>query len=327
MKKSIDVSKKNILKESEDIKGINIKGFDFSKEFNMEKFLDSYETTGFQATNLKRAIEIIKKMRRDKATIYLAYTSNIVTSGLREVIAYLAKNKLVDVLITTGGGVEEDIVKTIKPFILGDFRLDGKKLRENGINRTGNILIPNNRYVEFEKLMIPFYKKLYDKQVKDNKIFSVSELVYELGKEVKDENSIYYWATKNNIPVFCPTFTDGSAGDMLYYFKNMYPEFKIDMSDDIPKLIEIGMTSKKTGVICLGTSVVKHHAINASLHRGGADYTVYVTTQEEFDGSDAGAEPDEGVSWGKIESNNNTVKVHGDATIIFPLIVTGAFKD
>ncbi len=324
--KFIERSKKNILKESKEIKGINIKGFDFNKEFEINKFLDSYGTTGFQATNVKKAIDIIKKMREDKAKIYLAYTSNIVSSGLREIIAYLVKNKFVNVLITTAGGVEEDIIKCLKPFILGDFKLDGKKLRENGINRIGNIIVPNNRYIEFEKLMIPFYKKLYDRQIKENKIFSISEVIYELGKEVKDENSICYWATINNIPVFCPTFTDGSMGDILYYFKNMHPDFKLDISNDVPKLIEIGMNSEKTGVICLGTSVVKHHAINANLHRGGADYAVYITSQEEFDGSDAGAEPDEGVSWGKIESKINSVKIHGDATIIFPLIIAGAFR-
>ena len=324
--KSVDKSKENILKKSEDIKGINIKGYDFNKEFNLDEFLDSYGSIGFQATNVRKAIEIIKKMRKDNATIYLAYTSNIVSSGLREIIAYLVKNKLVNILITTGGGVEEDIVKCLKPFILGNFRLDGKELRKKGINRIGNILVPNNRYVEFEKLMIPFYKKLYDRQLKEYKVFSESNAIYELGKEEKDKNSIYNWATINNIPVFCPSFTDGSMGDMLYYFKNMHPDFKLDITDDMPKLIEIGMTSKKTGVICLGTSVVKHHAVNATLHRGGADYAIYITTQEEFDGSDAGAEPDEGVSWGKIESEVNSVKVHGDATIIFPLIVAGAFR-
>ena len=68
--------------------------------------------------------------------------------------------------------------------------------------------------------------------------------------------------------------------------------------------------------------------LNAHLYRNGADYAVYINTAQEFDGSDAGAVPDEAVSWGKIRSSNsekNTVKLYGDATIIFPLVVAETF--
>lgn len=314
-------------KRSVELKGIPIKGYDFSKGLDFKRFIESYKSTGFQASHLAIAIDIIKDMRRDNATIFLAYNSNMVSSGLREIIAYLVRRKLVHVLITTAGGVEEDIIKTMKPFILGSFGLDGKKLREQGINRIGNILVPNNRYIAFEKFMQGFLEKMYRQQVETGRILTASEFIYALGKEVNDENSIYYWATRNNIPCFCPALTDGAIGDNIFFFKQKRPDFKIDICDDMVKLVSIVLNAEKTGIIMLGGGFVKHHVCNANLFRDGADYAVYVTTETEEGGSDSGARPDEAVSWGKIKASGRMIKVYGDATLIFPLIVAGAFVD
>ena len=315
-------ARKNILKRSSRLEGLHIKGYDFSKKFNMEQFLNSYKATGFQATQLRLAIDIIKEMKREKATVFLGCTSNMVSSGLREIIAYLARKRLVDVLVTTAGGVEEDVIKTLKPFLLGSFHADDKQLRKQGINRIGNIFVPNDRYIAFEKLMMPFFERLYKNQ-SSGQIISSSEFTYELGKEVHDENSILYWATRNEIPVFCPALTDGSIGDMLYFFMNSHPDFKLDIASDIVKITEIAMNSKKTGAIILGGGLAKHHVMNANLFRGGADYAVYISTGSEYDGSVAGARPSEAVSWGKKNLSGRSVHVEGDATIIFPLVVAG----
>jgi deoxyhypusine synthase len=75
----------------------------------------------------------------------------------------------------------------------------------------------------------------------------------------------------------------------------------------------------------LGGGLVKHHTCNANLMRNGADYSVYVNTASDYDGSDAGASPDEAISWGKIRITANPVKVTCDATIAFPLIVSQTF--
>jgi deoxyhypusine synthase len=87
----------------------------------------------------------------------------------------------------------------------------------------------------------------------------------------------------------------------------------------------IKATPRKTGVIILGGGVPKHHLLNANLFRNGADFAVYVNTAQEFDGSDSGARPDEAVSWGKIRVDATPVKVHGDATVLFPLLVAATF--
>jgi len=318
-------ARKHVLKESEEINGIPIKGYDFNKGLDYNKLLDSFLSTGFQASNLAKAIDLIKQMRKEKCTIYLGYTSNMVTSGLRDIFRFLAEHKLVDVIVTTTGGIEEDIIKCFDPFILGDFNAEGKVLREKGINRTGNIFVPNSRYCKFEDFLTPFLNKLVDEQRKTNKIITPSEFINKLGKEINHKDSIYYWCSKNNIPVFCPALTDGSIGDMIYFFKFKNPDFMIDIVEDMKKLNDITYNAKKTGVIILGSGVVKHHILNTNLMRNGCDYAVYINNAQEFDGSDAGARPDEAVSWGKILPKASSVKVFGDATIIFPLLVAKAF--
>lgn len=75
----------------------------------------------------------------------------------------------------------------------------------------------------------------------------------------------------------------------------------------------------------LPTGVAKHHVCNANLMKNGADFAVFVNTAQEFDGSDSGARPDEAVSWGKIRADAEPVKVYGDATILFPLLVSQTF--
>jgi len=71
--------------------------------------------------------------------------------------------------------------------------------------------------------------------------------------------------------------------------------------------------------------IIKHHICNANLMRNGADFSVYINTGQEFDGSDSGARPDEAISWGKIKLDAKPVKVYGEATVFFPLIVSGTF--
>ena len=322
------IGKENVLRdrENKDPTGfLEIHGYDFNNGVAYDKILDSYLTTGFQATHLAQAIQMIKEMRKQKCTIYLGYTSNMVSSGLRDVFRYLVEHRFVDVIVTTAGGVEEDIIKCIKPFLLGEFTMAGKHLREQGINRVGNILIPNSRYCAFEDFFMPLLKDVAAEQQQTTKVFSPSELIWRLGEKINNKESIYYWAWKHKIPVFCPALTDGSMGDMLYFYSYENPDFKLDDIRDIRTLHDITITAKKTGLIILGGGVVKHHILNSNMMRNGADYAVYINTSQEFDGSDAGARPDEAVSWGKILPGAQSVKVFGDATILFPLIVAKTF--
>jgi deoxyhypusine synthase len=76
--------------------------------------------------------------------IFLGYTSNLISSGLRETLRFLAQHKMVDVIVATAGGVEEDFIKCLAPTYVGDFALKGADLRRRGLNRIGNLLVPND---------------------------------------------------------------------------------------------------------------------------------------------------------------------------------------
>ncbi len=328
-KKNDLIARKAVLKKSENAFLKNfpvIKGPDFNKKLSLNSLIDSYYNIGFQASNLGKAIEIIKEMRKENAVIFLGFSSNMVSCGLREIISYLVKNKMVHVLVTTAGGIEEDFLKTLGDFYLGDFRASGEILRNKGINRIGNVFVSNELYIKFEKILNEFWGEIYLRQKKENRIFTPSEIIFELGKKTKDKNSIYYWATKNNIPVFCPAITDGAIGDNIYFFKHKKKDFAVDSTSDIVKLNNLAVNAKKTGIILLGAGIIKHHVCNANLFRDGAEYAVYINTEPEYNGCDSGSLPEEAVSWGKIKPKGKRIKVYTDATLAFPLIAAKAFK-
>src|SRR3989344_3807434 len=243
------IARKNVFRKSREIKGISINGYDFNNGIDFEKIIKSFSSTGFQASNFSRAVEIVNKMINDNASIFLGYTSNIVSSGLREIIRYLVEHKRVYVCVTTGGGVEEDIIKCLGDFVLGNFRASGKDLREKAINRTGNIFVPNSRYTKFEDFVIPLLEECYKEQKETGKVFTPSELVWKLGEKINDERSICYWAWKNKIRIFCPAILDGSFGDMVYFFKYKYLDFMIDIAEDTKLLNDSTFGLKKSGVI------------------------------------------------------------------------------
>ena len=322
-------ARENLLRKSAEIEGIKIKGYDFNSGIRWEEIVKSFGSVGFQASHLDKAIEITNKMINENAFIFLGYTSNMVSSGNREIIRWLAEHKKVNVLVTTAGGIEEDIIKCLGDFVLGDFRANGSDLRGKGINRIGNIFVANNRYVEFEEFIQPILEEFYQEQKKTGKILRTMDLIWKLGEKINNEESIYYWAWKNKIRVYCPAILDGALGDNIYFFKFKHNDFKLEISDDIVEFNNMTIGLKKSGVIILGAGVVKHTILNANMLRNGADYAVYINTSQEYDGSDSGALPEEAISWGKIQGKGKSenVKVFGDATILFPILVAGSFAN
>jgi deoxyhypusine synthase len=150
-------------------------------------------------------------------------------------------------------------------------------------------------------------------------------MIKRMGEKINNPESIYYWCAKNDIPVFCPALTDGSLGDMLFFHSFKKPGFIVDILQDLRLLNQMALRAPKSGAIILGGGIVKHHILNANLMRNGADYAVYINTAQEFDGSDAGARPQEALSWGKLKLQSEFVKVYAEATIVFPIIVAESF--
>jgi len=325
MKNEESIARKNLLRKGEEARGMVVKGYDFNQGVDYQKIVESFAKTGFQASHLSKAIEIIDLMIAEKATIFLGYTSNMVSSGLREVFRYLVEHERVNVVVTTAGGIEEDVIKCLGDFVLGDFHASGEELRKKGVNRIGNIFVPNNRYVAFEQWMQPLLEELYQEQKKTGRVVCGSELIWRMGEKINNDKSICTWAWRNKIPIYCPALGDGALGDNIYFFSFKHDDFKIDLVEDIKRLNNTTIGLKKSGLIILGSGVVKHAILNANMLRNGAEYAVYINTAQEFDGSDAGALPDEAVSWGKIKKGAKSVKVFADATIVFPLIVAETF--
>lgn len=285
---------------------------------------DEYISTGFQATNLGLAIEIIERMKKEGATVFLTFTSNMVASGLRGVFTQMCKKKFVDVIITAGGSLDHDLIRSSKKYLIGDFMMDDKELHQKGINRIGNLLVPNECYAYLEKFMQPVFEELYQGGTNGNRMVSPSQIARKIGEKTT-EDSFLYWCNKNKIPVFCPGITDSAIGLQTYFFKQKRKDFGIDVTKDMNELAQLAMNAKKTGGIILGGGISKHHAIGVNLLRDGFDYAVYVTTSSPWDGSLSGARTNEGISWGKIKEPDgkkaNHVTVDCDASIAVPLMM------
>lgn len=346
---------------------VKVSGIDYSKDsaYDMRAtdLIASMLNMGFQASSVSKACDIINKMRLwrgkhkdelpeherggefdenevQKSTIFLGFTSNLISSGLRDTLRFLVQHKMVSAIVASAGGIEEDLIKVLAPTYMGDFALPGKGLREQGMNRIGNLLVPNDNYCKFEEWIVPVLDKCLEEQEEAMKkagseglnadsdaVWTPSKLIDRLGKEINDESLVLYWAHKNKIPVFCPALTDGSIGDMLFFhtFKASPQQLRLDIVADIRKINLMSMAASNAGMIILGGGLIKHHICNACLMRNGADYAVYINTGQEFDGSDAGARPDEAISWGKIKADAHQVKVYADVSVVFPLIVAATF--
>jgi deoxyhypusine synthase len=276
-----------------------------------------YLSTGFQATNIGRAAELIGRMKEEKAAVFLSFTANMAASGLRGVFAEMCRRRFVDVVITTGGSLDHDIIRTKMDYGIGDFTMDDAALHKKGMNRLGNVLIKNGCYEFLEKAVRPVFERLYNDEV----VTSPSSIAAALGSSVSDKGSFLYWCSKNRIPVFSPGITDSAIGLQTYFFKQRHPDFGIDVTKDMKSLADIALNADKTGAIVLGGGISKHHTIGVNLLRGGLDYAVYVTTSSPWDGSLSGARTNEAVSWGKIAEKARHVTVDCDATIALPLIM------
>ena len=265
--------------------------------------------------------------------------------------------------MATAGGVEEDIIKCLKPTYLSTFDANDAELRASHINRIGNLRVPNDNYAMFEDWITPIFEKMLKEQEvsintldekkykarrevergfkdsafveDDHLVWTPTSFIRRLGFEIKNESSICYWAAINCIPIYCPALTDGSIGDMLSQFNFRLQNraepahLTIDIAKDIEEINIMARRCQthgaKMGAVILGGGIVKHHIMNACLQGAGADAAVYVNTAVEYDGSDAGARPSEAVSWGKLKEGAESVKVFGEATVIFPLIVAGSW--
>jgi deoxyhypusine synthase len=295
-----------------------VKDLRWKKGISVNELVESLGSVGFQSSEMKKAVDVIIKMKKDGAKIFFTYTSNMVTSGLRGFFAQLIELGMVDVIVTTVGGIEEDIMKAAgEEFVIGNFKPDDVALYEKGVNRVGNLFIRNESYLKFEDTIGSMLIDLYKRKPR----WAVSELIREVGLKLEDKHSILYQAAQKNVPIFCPGITDGAFGFHLFMVQQKHPEFVIDVVKDFSNIMFSTSHDDKKGLISLGGSISKHHAILACLLNGGLDYAVYMTTAHSTSGSMSGASTEEAKSWGKVKDDSDVTTVIGDVTFTFPLVM------
>ena len=182
---------------------------------------------GFTAGKLSTGVSILESMVNTKGCVkFLSFPADIVATGTRGIIKDLVKRKLVDVIITTCGTLDHDVARCWKDYYKGSFIMNDSKLHQEGLNRLGNVLVPNDSYgIIIEQKIQAMLQELYKEGKRE---FSTSELCREIGLRCCDESSILYWAAKNNIPVFVPGITDGSVGYQLWFFSQDHHDFRIN---------------------------------------------------------------------------------------------------
>jgi deoxyhypusine synthase len=215
-----------MIKAGRDVKDISIK-----KESNIEEIFEQMSKSGgFEARNLAEGLDILTTMIPDKKCLkFLSFIAAIISTGLRGVIKDMLKNKWFDVVITTCGSLDHDIARYFSNYKEGDFALDDKQLADQHIHRLGNVLVPMHSYGPIiEEKMQAFLEEEYKA---GNKEMTTADITKMIGRHM-GENSLLYWAYKNEIPVIVPGIMDGAVGSQIWLFTQKHHDFKLNLIAD-----------------------------------------------------------------------------------------------
>ena len=278
---------------------------------------------GFTAKKIAVGVDILRTVfHRRSCTTFLSFPAALMATGVRGVLRSLVQRKLVDAIITTCGTADHDLARVWQPYYHGDFDLDDVELHRLGVNRLGNVLVPNESYgIVLEKKVQPMLRDLW---TAGGRSFSTKDLLWELGRRTGSRESLLWWAWKNQIPVYVPAIFDGAVGYQLWAFWQDHKAFTIDQFRDEAELADLVFRAKESAALMIGGGVSKHHTIWWNQFRGGLDYAVYITTAPEWDGSLSGARMREGISWGKVKEMAKQVTIEGDASAILPMMIAAA---
>jgi len=303
-----------------------VKDYTVSRDTTISRLIELFsESGGFTCVAIAEAVDILSEAySRDDCTNFLSFPASIIATGLRGVIADMIRKELIDVIITTGGMVDHDLARSLGgTYYKGDFDMDDIMLKDLNIHRLGNVLVPLESYGPLiEKVTWRLLKEIQAETKKE--VFSVRELLHEIGKRIDDPNSILAQAAKHDVRIYAPGIVDSAFGTDLFTYSQLHA-FKIDLFRDMKELSDIVWEAKYCSALMIGGGISKHHTIWWNQFRGGLDYAVYVTTAVEYDGSLSGARLKEAISWGKVKRNAKHVTIFGEATVILPLIVAGIY--
>jgi len=270
------------------------------------------------------AAELAAEMFGDKDyTVFLTIAGPMVPGGMRRIVSDLIDQEYVKVVVTTGANMVHDMVEALGyKHLVGTFLAEDKKLRAKDIGRIGDIYIEQKAFRSLEKWM---YKILENIPEEKRERISTAELLFEVGKQIQDPESILATAAKKGVPIISPGFIDSIAGFHLWVF-GQDKKMGIDPLLDVNKLMDKVYDAKKVGVIILGGGWPKHFALFANTFREGVDCAIQITMDRPEPGGLSGATLEEAISWGKVKPEGKVVTVICDVTIAFPLIVAAALE-
>jgi deoxyhypusine synthase len=264
-------------------------------------------------------------MVRDKrCTIFLALAGAMVPAGMRSLIADLIRQRLVDVVVSTGANMVHDAIEALGGHhYKGHYLMNDHVLYRYHIYRIYDVLVPEEDFIKLDCGLV----KIYDEIAAENKGKTLSSRMFawELGKRLNDPNSILRAAYETKTPLFLPAVRDSEFG-YIYYLHASRRDFKntlvVDAFKDVPEIIGICRRSPKNGMIVIGGGVPRNTIQSAALAtKSGLDYAVVITMDRPETGGLSGSTLEETVSWGKLKGTADQVMVIGDAMVVFLLMV------
>jgi len=314
------------------------------KPKSVNQLLTEMAKTAYQGRKLGEAVDVWEKMVQEKdLTIAMGFAGSMSTAGQWTIINWLIENRFIDVLVSTGANVSEDIVDAMGfGYYQGSHMVNDEQLLKDDVNRYYDVFGKETDYREMEELVTDFVMTL-----KTDYPYSSAEFFYELGKFLSKKKipAISAKAYENGVPIFSPAFLDSAYGETILMAKNKGHKIIVDSAKEFEQFVCIGTKTKDVGVIYIGGGVPKDLtqliAISVSpmtedkgvpgrdghLRKGLQEYyyphkyAIQITTDAPQWGGLSGCTLEEAISWGKINSQPNTrAVVYSDATIALPLI-------
>ncbi|MET1123768.1 MAG: deoxyhypusine synthase [Archaeoglobaceae archaeon] len=290
-------------------------------EKKFSELLLAMAKTGFQGRRLGEAFKIwLEMLSEEGITILMGLSGAMVPAGMRKIVAWLIRNRYIDVLVSTGANLFHDIHEALGfRHYLGSERADDYELFKKGIDRIYDVFAFEREFNKVDRILAEVISEL-------DGVLSSRQFIEEIARrlEVKDRDSIIVSAYESGVPIFCPAIADSSIGIAATLARR---RVVIDTFKDIEELTEIVVNSEKTGVIYIGGGVPKNFIQQTEVVarlKGydvrGHDYAIQITTDVPQFGGLSGCTFEEGISWGKISYRSRKVQVNVDATIALPIL-------
>ena len=204
-----------------------VEDYDFGSADSPRALIDQMARAGgFTATKLAHARDILRnsmaKNKDDGILNWLSFPACLCATGTRGFFLEAVKRKSFNVIITTCGTLDHDIARTYQDYFHGDFNLDDIALGEEGLNRLGNVIVPNECYGEIlERVVLPWLEEIEEERSAANPDnpwlgFGSVELCWAMGDRIEDESSLLHWIAKHRIPMVIPGLSDGSILSLIH---------------------------------------------------------------------------------------------------------------